>query len=160
MAATLALMDPWIIWFLAGLGLIVSEFLLPGVILVFFGLAAWIVAGLTFIGLISSAPLQLIVFAAASLVLTGSFRRVLMRSLHRDQASLPSGSDHEDEFTGKPVTVLTAFPSPGATGKVEFKGAEWNARSEDELAPGDPAEIVSLDGITLNIRRQWLPPFP
>lgn len=153
-------MDPWIIWFLLGLGLIVSEFFVPGVILVFFGLAAWIVALLAFLGLISSVTLQLIVFAAASLLLTSWLRRVCMPLLHGDQPRLPGGSDHQDEFAGKSVTVLTAFGGPGALGKVEFKGAEWKARSEDELNPGDSAEIVSVDGITLNVRRQWLTPFP
>ena len=153
-------MDPWIIWFVVGLGLIMSEFFVPGIILVFFGLAAWLVAGLSFIGLTTSTPLQLVVFAAASLLLTGAFRRLLMHRLHGGQSALPGGSDQEDEFAGKAVKVLTDFEGPGAMGKVEFKGAEWKARAEEELHPDDAAEIVSVDGITLNIRRQWLTHFP
>ena len=153
-------MDSWIIWFVVGFGLIMSEFFVPGVILVFFGLAAWLVAGLTFFGIVSSAPLQLVIFAAASLFLTGTFRRLIMHRLQGHQSALPGGSDHEDEFAGKSVKVLTDFGGPGAIGKVEFKGAEWKARSEEEIHPDDAAEIVSVDGITLNIRRQWLTPFP
>lgn len=154
-------MDPWLIWFLAGLGLIISELFVPGVILVFFGLAAWAVAGLSLLGLMASTPIQLVTFAALSLIFTVTLRRTLMRGFGRAPlAQLPANSDTEDEFTGKPVKVLTPFSSPGASGKVEFKGAEWKARSEDELAPGDPAEIVAVDGITLLIRRQWLAPLP
>ncbi len=148
-------MQPWIIWFVIGLILIGSEFFLPGVILVFFGLAAWIVSGICLIGLADSPALQLILFAGASLVLTGTLRRVLMLKLNGGLA-LPGSSDQQDEFVGKPVTILTDFENPGALGKVEFKGAEWKARAEEALHPGDPAEIAAVDGITLTIRRRWL----
>ena len=152
--------DPWIIWFLVGLGLIVGEFLVPGVVLVFLGLAAWIVAGLSFTNVVTSVPLQLVIFGAASVALAGSLRRVVMRGFRGDRPALPGGSDQQDEFAGKPVKILTEFDGPGATGKVEFKGAVWMARSEEEIHPGDTAEIVSVDGITLNVRRRWVPPFP
>ena len=97
---------------------------------------------------------QLIVFAVSSLLCTGTLRRLLMDRLQGGQ--VPGGSDHADEFEGKSVTVLTDFSGPGTMGKVEFKGAEWKARAEDELHPGDAAVIASVDGITLIVRRQWL----
>ncbi len=43
-------MDSAIIWFLIGLGLVVAEFAIPGVILVFIGVAAWVVAVLDWAG--------------------------------------------------------------------------------------------------------------
>ena len=54
-------MDPAIIWFLIGLGLILAEFAVPGVILVFIGIAAWIVALLAWVG-VESFSVQLWVF--------------------------------------------------------------------------------------------------
>jgi membrane protein implicated in regulation of membrane protease activity len=153
-------MDPWLIWFLAGLALIVTEFFLPGIILVFFGLAASAVSLLAFFGVVGSVAIQLTLFAIGSLLLTACFRQAFLRIVQGSQRALPGGSDEQDEFTGKPVRVITAFSGPGAMGKVEFKGAEWKARAEEALHPGDTAEIVSVDGLTLNIRKQWLTPFP
>ena len=43
-------MDSATIWFLIGLGLVLAEFAVPGVILVFLGVAAWIVALLDWAG--------------------------------------------------------------------------------------------------------------
>ena len=152
-------MDPWIIWFGIGLALIIGELFLPGVILVFLGLAAWIVAALCGIGLLSSLAAQLVAFALASLAMTGFLRRVVMLRLQRTEGlALPgsSSSDHADEFTGKEVLLLSDFSKPGAVGKVEFKGAEWKARAEEALEINDPAEIAAVDGITLIIRRRWL----
>ncbi len=153
-------MDPWLIWFLLGFVLILSEFAVPGVILGFFGLAAWLVSGLLLIGWIGPIAAQLAVFGVASVVLTLGARRLVKRRLFLSiPDALPSG-DTVDEFVGKTVDVLTDFEGPGSLGKVEFKGAEWKARSEESLEKGDKAEIVSLDGLTLNIRRQWLNALP
>ena len=149
-------MDPWIIWFLVGLALLVSEFFLPGVVLVFVGLAAWVVAALAAIGLLESLALQLVCFAGVSLAFTGTLRRLILHRLDGGQASLSGSSDHADEFVGKTAVILTDFEKPGDLGKVEFKGAEWKARAEEELRPGDAAEIAAVDGITLVIRRRWI----
>ncbi len=146
-------MDPWIIWFLVGLALLVSEFFLPGVVLVFFGLAAWVVAALAGIGLIESLALQLICFAGVSLAFTGTLRRLILMRLDGGKAALPGASD---EFVGKSAVILTDFEKPGDMGKVEFKGAKWKARAEEELRPGDAAEIAAVEGITLVVRRRWI----
>lgn len=146
-------MNPWIIWFLVGLAFLVSEFFLPGVVLVFFGLAAWVVAALASIGLIESLALQLICFAGVSLAFTGSLRRLILMRLDGGKAALPGASD---EFVGKSAVILTDFEKPGDMGKVEFKGVKWKARAEEELRPGDAAEIAAVEGITLVVRRRWI----
>lgn len=149
-------MDPWILWFLLGLGLIAAEFFVPGIILVFLGLGAWCVSVMLGLGLIDSTPAQLVVFATASLLLLWSLRRFVKAWFIGAVANKESSLELMDEFAGKRVQVLTEFPLPGSYGKVEFKGAEWKARAEEPLSVGDEAEIVSLDGLTLNIRRRWL----
>ena len=86
----------------------------------------------------------------------GTLRRLILLRLDGGQAALPGGSDQADEFVGKPAVILTDFEKPGALGRVEFKGAEWKARAEEELRPGDAAEIAAVDGITLVVRRRWI----
>ena len=48
--------SPELIWFVAGLALILSEFMLPGIILVFFGAGAWLTLTPGVVGPISAPP--------------------------------------------------------------------------------------------------------
>jgi membrane protein implicated in regulation of membrane protease activity len=58
-------MDSAIVWFLIGLGLVLAELAVPGIILVFIGVAAWIVAILDWCG-VESFSIQLWVFGLVS----------------------------------------------------------------------------------------------
>lgn len=147
-------MDPAIIWFIVGAILVLSEFVLPGIILVFFGVAAWIVALLAWLGIVESLAVQLIVFTVLSLALLLGLRRICMRSFMGQTTDSASGEDAMNEFVGKDAAVLEAFESAGSQGKVEFKGASWNAVSDCPLAAGDTAVIVNRDGLKLNITKK------
>ena len=145
--------DPWLIWFLIGLALILSEFAIPGVILVFFGLGAWIVSGLVGIGLLDSLGVQIALFGAASVVLLFTLRRSFKSWFMGDVSdSTPSGSENRDEYLGKTATALSDIPA-GGRGKVEFKGAHWNAHATTALVTGDRATITALDGLTLTVEK-------
>ncbi len=61
--------NPALLWFLLGLALIFLEFVVPGVILVFFGIGAWAAAVTTYFGLTASFESQLLIFAVASILL-------------------------------------------------------------------------------------------
>lgn len=141
--------SPVLIWFLVGLALIISEFMLPGIILVFFGLGAWVTAVTSWIGLTTGWPSQLLCFALSSVVLL-----VLLRRKFRNKFFGYVGDDHGlddniDEFQGQVVLVTRDIgPGPGQ-GSVEYKGAPWEARSDQSIAAGQRAIIKSVDGITL-----------
>ena len=61
--------SPTLVWFLVGLLLVIAELVVPGVILVFFGVAAWIVSILTYAGLTSTIEMQLLAFSIFSVLL-------------------------------------------------------------------------------------------
>ena len=61
--------NPVLIWFLVGLALILSEFMVPGVILVFFGMGAWITAIGAWVGFAPDTSSQLLIFAISSVIL-------------------------------------------------------------------------------------------
>ena len=69
--------NPPLIWFLIGLGLVLVEFMIPGAIIVFFGVGAWIAALTTWIGLTDSLAWQIIVFSVSSVALLLMLRRRL-----------------------------------------------------------------------------------
>lgn len=140
--------DPVLIWFLAGLALIIFEFTLPGIILVFFGIGAWITALTTWIGLTPGWTSQLLAFSISSVVLLVLLRRWFRAKFFGHLSGSQDPLANLDEFRGQVVTV-TADIDPENGGKVEYKGAEWGARCGTALSKGSQAVIESVDGITL-----------
>ena len=57
----------------------------------------------------------------------------------------------EDEYVGKLAHAET-FIGPGEDGKVEFKGASWDACSEDTILAGEQVTIVATKSILLIVK--------
>ena len=143
-------LDTKMLWFIAGLAMILLEFVAPGVILIFFGIGAWVVATGMWIGLIDSVPAQCLTFAISSLVLLFALRRYVTSWFVG--GSLDGGAGIEDEFIGKTVRVVRTIGGGDETGKVELKGAEWNAHCDVALAAGSSAVVVKRDGLQLTVK--------
>ena len=141
-------MDSAIIWFLIGLGLIVAELAIPGVILVFIGVAAWIVAILDWCG-VDSFSIQLWIFGLVSIALV-VFARRYVKGWFRG-VEITSEGDVDEEFVGKVVSVLESI-EPGDFGRVELKGAHWKAFSDVSIPKGEKAVVVARDNITLEVK--------
>ena len=147
------MLTPELMWFVCGVVLVLLEFIVPGVILVFFGLGAWMVALTTVMGLTKGTASQLLVFAGASVVLLLVLRRYIRSRFSGFISERQSPDRNLDEFTGKSVLVLEEI-SPTKPGKVEFKGAPWRAESEDSFKQGESGLIEKIDGLTLKIKKQ------
>ncbi|MFC1533327.1 NfeD family protein, partial [Thermodesulfobacteriota bacterium] len=146
--------NPTLIWFLIGLVLAFLEFAVPGVILIFFGVAAWIVAFTTYLGLTLSIEIQLLSFVIASILLLVSLRKWIKGKFYGHVRDVQDLSQNLDEFTGKDVLVLNDV-MPGKTGGyVEFKGGSWSAVSEEPIKKGEFAIITELDGLTIKIKKK------
>ena len=144
--------NPILVWFLIGLALLLSEFMLPGIILVFFGVGAWIVALTTWIGLTGGTTSQLLVFAVSSILLLVLLRRWFRARFLGHKTGEQDPLHNLDDLTGEAVTVSTAIEPGSGEGKVEYKGASWSARSETPLDAGSRAVGTAVDGITLVVR--------
>jgi len=145
---TVVIMDSAIIWFLIGLGLVVAEFAVPGVILVFIGVAAWVVALLDWLG-VESFSIQLWVFGLTSLGLVIFARRFVKGWFLGSETSAEGALD--EEFIGKIVEVVKPIKD-GGFGAVELKGARWKAISDSNFKEGDQAEVISRDNLTLQVK--------
>ena len=143
--------NPVLIWFLAGLALLIFEFAVPGVILVLFGVGAWIAALTTWMGLTDGWTSQLLVFAVSSVVLLVSLRRWLRTRFFGHSSGKQDPQENLDEFKGQ-IVIVTEDIDPDTGGKVEYKGADWSARCDTALSKGARAVIQSADGITLLVR--------
>lgn len=133
-------------WFLLGFVLLVSEFVLPGIIIMFFGIGAWITALTTWLGWTESMASQNVVFAISSVVLL-----FVLRNRFKNAFVGTSTNDTiEDEYTNKEAKTLTDIDNEH--GKIEMKGAEWNARSTEPIAANSWVIIERREGLTLHVR--------
>jgi len=143
-------LTPEIIWFLVGLALLIMEFILPGLIIAFFGVGAWIVALvclITDIGLNT----QLIIFIISSVLSLLCLRKWLKGIFLGHSGSKQNLKENLDEFVGQKAVVKEKIV-PKAGGKVEFHGTNWLAQADEEIAEGAMVQIISKDNITLKVK--------
>jgi membrane protein implicated in regulation of membrane protease activity len=142
-----------IIWFVAGLVMILLEFAQPGLVIVFFGAGAWVVSLLVYLDILETLRSQLLVFGGVSVGLLLGLRRWVKDKFYGHVGAQQDLTQNLDEFTGKQVTVLQDVIPDRAGGQVEFKGTSWSAVSDQEIKKGETAVIAEMDGLTLVIKK-------
>ena len=139
--------NPAVIWFLIGLGLLLLELIIPGLVIVFFGVGAWITA-ICYAIFKPDTDIQILIFLVSSLLGLIGLRKALKKRFFNKK-------DEEidlllEEFIGKKATVVKDFKD--GIGKVEFKGSQWSAESEAELKKGDIVIIEKKESLTLFVK--------
>jgi membrane protein implicated in regulation of membrane protease activity len=143
-------LTPEIIWFLVGLVLLILEFAMPGLIIGFFGVGAWIVALVCLMNDISL-NMQLALFIGSSVLSLLFLRRWLKGVFLGHEGSKQDLTHNLDEFVGQQAVVKEKI-TPKLGGKVEFHGTDWEARADVEIEEGAVVEIVEKDNITLKVK--------
>jgi len=136
---------PELIWFIIGLVLFLLELVIPGFVIFFFGVGAWVTALLCLIAE-PGINLQAIVFAVTSVLSLLLLRKMIQKKFFYSKDEL--SKEVEDEFTGREALALTDF-APGETGKVEFKGTTWKAESDASISKGQRIVINRKDSFKL-----------
>ncbi len=136
---------PELIWFIIGLVLLLLELVMPGFVIFFFGVGAWITALLCLFA-DPGINVQVIVFAVTSVLALLIFRKMIQNKFiySKDDRS----DAVEDEFTGKEAVAMGDFGSD-RRGKVEFKGAPWDAESESDIKAGQTVIIIEKENFKL-----------
>jgi membrane protein implicated in regulation of membrane protease activity len=144
---------PEIIWFLIGLALLIMEFVLPGLIIAFFGIGAWIVALVCLFSnyVQDSVNVQLTIFILSSVLSLMCLRKWLKGVFLGHAVSKQNLKENLEEFIGQKAVVKEKI-TPKAGGKVEFHGTNWAAEADEEIAEGAVVEIIGKDNITLKVK--------
>ncbi len=140
------------IWASVGLLLLVCEFFVPGVFLMFFGLGALVVAALMLVCPFLSVAWQLVICGIVSIALLLLLRKRLAKTFVG--RTIVSQDNLDDDFTGR-TAVVTSDIEPGKAGKIELNGAEWKATADEAITSGETVAIVSRDGLTLLVRKTY-----
>ena len=143
------LSNPGLLWFIAGLALLLTELFAPSLILIFFGLGAWVVTALYLLFNIGF-PTQLIVFAVSSIMLLVFLRKKLKPVFLGYVSSKQNAGQNMDDFFEKEAVVVARI-EPGKPGKVEFNGVAWDAESDSSLDVDNRVKIIDRSGLKLKV---------
>ncbi|MFK7871771.1 MAG: NfeD family protein [Oligoflexales bacterium] len=137
----------WILyWIVFAIILSLSEMLLPGLIAIFLGLAALIVAGGIWMGWIDGFMTMLLWWVVTSSVLLVTLRNAVAHLAPGDQWK--DNIEDDSIAVGTQVLIIEDIDATTTSGRIEYRGSTWNAKTEKKHLPkGSFATIVKRDGI-------------
>lgn len=138
----------WWHWLALGLILIALELAASGgFYIIFFGVAAVVIAALSLVGVAGPVWLQLLLFSILAVISLLFFRNPMLRWMKLDKAS----SD-VDSLVGE-TAVVTQSIAAGDVGRVELRGTSWTARNRgtETLTTGRRCVVVAVDRLMLII---------
>jgi len=141
-----------LLWFILGVAFFIIEMVMPGFVLMFFGIGAWITAILTWVGVLNSFPLQIVVFILSS-VITLFLLRTKLSNYFKGRIS--GKAEPEDILTsvrGQKAVVKKEIIPGEVVGRVEFNGTLWNAEADEQIPEGTVVEITERKNLILRVR--------
>lgn len=142
---------PYYYWLSLGVLLAVSEFWVPGFVIIFFGAGAFVtgIVKLLYGGLPDAVALLIFIVASVSSLLI--FRKTWVGGKSIRDGNTNDADDIDESCVGRKVVVIEAI-SPDVPGKVELNGVDWKAESDKSLPVGANVVIISRHGLTLQVR--------
>lgn len=126
------------IWLILGVLLLLSEFLIPGFTIFFFGVGGLITSLVVYIiePLQDIIWLQILIFALISIITLITLRKHFNTSLKGDIYK------ERDDYTGKTCKVIETVKKE-IPGRIKYQGTTWSALSEEKtIKKGQEAIII------------------
>ncbi len=139
----------WSFWLIFGLALLVFEILTPGgFFTVFFGLAAFVVAGLAWMGVLDSGAGQWLTFGVLGTVLILALRPLVRKRFETNTPKV-------DQLIGQTAIAMETLDMNGR-GKVELRGTSWSAlySGSGSVLKGDRLRVTKVDGLSLVVEKE------
>ncbi len=146
--AIVAELGPWL-WWIIGLALLILEIILPGVFMLWFGIAAIIVGTISLtVGESVFWPwqAQVIAFAVLSLI-SAIIGRKYFYSTHPD-TDQPNLNERGAQMIGKISTL--SDPLENGAGRIKLGDTIWRVVGPD-LPAGSKVKVVDIDAGTLRV---------
>jgi len=133
-------MSIYLIWFLVGLPFFVAEMAMPGFILFFFGIGAWIVSIATAIFPDMSLNQQIVLFSISSI---GSL--LLLRN-YLKSVFLGVQNEGNDSYNplkdGDNIAIVSKEIKTGSYGEIKFKGTFYKAKSNEDIKVDQEVKVL------------------
>jgi membrane protein implicated in regulation of membrane protease activity len=137
-------MEPWVIWVVAAVVLVIAEATTTAFVAIYFGFAALVTAIAAVVGL--PVALQLVVFGVVSVGSMAFTRPALRRAVGRT-SGIRTGVDAMQGRIGVVVRPIAELEP----GQVKVGGETWTARSfydGESIPEGARIEVVRVEGVT------------
>ena len=132
-------MSIYLIWFLIGLPFFIAEMAIPGFILFFFGIGAWVVSITTAVIHISINQ-QILLFTISSI---GSL--LILRSYLKN-IFIGSQNEGVDSYNplkgGDNLATVTKDIKIDSYGEIKFKGTFYKAKSQNTINVGESVKVL------------------
>ena len=134
------------LWLLGGIILLASELLLPGLVAMFLGLGAMVVALLRWLDLIDSLAYSFTAWFVSSLAFIVFLRSTLQRFVPSETSFTPLEED--SDLFGAVAEVVETVSSSHTDGRISFRGTTWPATSDAaEIPPGSKVTILFRENL-------------
>ncbi len=138
--------DSVLYWLILGVALLLLELMVPGLVVVFLGVAALLVALLLYMGIVSTWTGALSSFFILAIVLVLTLRHFFARYASSD--SKTGSLDEDADAFGMVVEVLKASNDNGNRGRIMFRGTTWEAESfGGPLKEGGKARLLKRESL-------------
>ena len=142
----------YLVWLIGGSILVLLEFLIPGLVVIFLGLGALITSGLLYLGYLRDPWLAIACFGVASVLMLMTIRKTILRFY--PSLSEKVETDEEVLIVGQKAQAISTLTAHDYSGRIKYSGTTWPARSEaGEIAEGTTVEILGQDNINLIVRK-------
>lgn len=142
----------YLLWLVAGGMLILLEFFLPGLFVVFLGLGAVATGGLIYLQVIRDGYQAIIFFVLVSIFLLATLRRLIRRFFLPESESVET--DEDALILGAEARTISEISPSDFSGRVKFRGTTWPARSVYTAIPeGERVVIAGRENINLLVKR-------
>ena len=133
----------WHIWLFVGIGLVIVEIFTAGFLLLWFGVGAFLAAGLALLG--AGSIYQMLSFILTSLILIVLSRTIFRQFLFRKGVGI---STNVEALIGQEAPVMQIIEGKSKPGLVKIGGETWSAISEQGRIDQD--EVVRVKGVVGN----------
>jgi membrane protein implicated in regulation of membrane protease activity len=144
---------------IGGALLIVTELFIPGLVVCFIGLAAMLVAGFRWLGLLTGTVDSFTVWFITSIILLVGLRHFLLKWIPSERTY--QMTDEDLDAVGSIVEVVEPVSSSNQLGRVRFGGTTWPAVvKEGTISKGKKAKLVLRDNLVWTVEAYELEELP
>jgi membrane protein implicated in regulation of membrane protease activity len=131
------------LWIIAGLVLTVLEMIVPGLVIIWFGIAGVVTGILAFF--VHNQYVQFSVFVILSGLMVVFSQRIARRITHAEPELV--GANRWVGTTGRVIADI----KPPEFGRVKVQGEEWRATATREIPAGAAVRVVAVAGTHLEV---------
>jgi membrane protein implicated in regulation of membrane protease activity len=131
------------VWIIAGLVLTVLEMIVPGMVIIWFGVAGVVTGILAFF--VHNQYIQFSVFVVLSGLMVVFSQRIARRITHAEPELV--GANRWVGTTGRVIADI----KPPEFGRVKVHGEEWRATATCEIEAGGMVRVVAVAGTHLEV---------